>query len=105
MIGQTGIKGGICLNTDKNRKNMIDRAVDAFDLPGEVLAGMPKLTVTGNRRLHVECHKGIVEYDGSLIAVNGGAVLLKIRGEGLEIISMSAEEILIRGLFTAIEFE
>ena len=92
------------MNTDKNRKSMIDRAVDAFDLPGEILAGLPKLTVTGNRRIHIECHKGIVEYDGGLIAVNGGAVLVKIRGEGLEIISMTAEEILIKGLVVAIEF-
>ena len=89
---------------DKNRKSVVDRAVDAFDLPGEILAGMPKLTVTGNRRIHVECHKGIVEYDGSLIAINGGTVIVKIRGEALEILSMSAEEILIRGLVVTVEF-
>jgi sporulation protein YqfC len=83
---------------------MIDRAVDAFDLPGEVLAGMPKLTVTGNRRVHIECHKGIVEYDGGLIAVNGGAIVVKIRGEGLEIISMTADEILIKGFIVTVEF-
>ncbi|NMA25350.1 MAG: sporulation protein, partial [Clostridiales bacterium] len=83
----------------------IDRAVETFDLPGEVLAGLPKLTVTGNRKLHIECHKGILEYDGSLIAVNGGASILKIRGDGLEIVSMSAQEILIRGFLTSIEFE
>jgi sporulation protein YqfC len=97
--------GGISLNTDKNKKSIVDRAVDAFDLPGEVLAGLPKLTVTGNRRIHIECHKGIIEYDRSLIAVNGGAVLVKIRGENLEIVSMSAEEILIKGLVVSVEFE
>ncbi|SHH92532.1 sporulation protein YqfC [Sporobacter termitidis DSM 10068] len=93
------------MNTDKNKKNIIDRAVDAFDLPGEVLAGLPKLTVTGNRRIHIECHKGIIEYDGSLIAVNGGAAVIRIRGENLEIVSMSAEEILIKGFVVGIEFE
>jgi sporulation protein YqfC len=93
------------LNTDNKKKSLLDRAVDTFDLPGEVLAGMPKLTVTGNRRLHIECHKGILEYDGSVISVNGGAVIVKIRGEGLDIISMSAEEILVRGFIVAIDFE
>jgi sporulation protein YqfC len=93
------------MNTDRNKKNLLDRAVETLDLPGEVLAGMPKLTVTGNRRLHIECHKGIIEYNDSLIAVNGGAVLVKIRGEGLEIVSMSAEEILIRGFVVSVEFE
>jgi len=93
------------MNTDSNKKSLLDRAIETFDLPGEVLAGLPKLTVTGNRKLHIECHKGILEYDGSLIAVNGGAVILKIRGDGLDIISMSAQEILIRGFFSSIEFE
>lgn len=93
------------MNTDSRKKSILDRAVDTFDLPGEVLAGMPKLTVTGNRKLHIESHKGILEYDGSLIAINGGAVILKIRGEGLDIISMSADEILIRGIMTGIDFE
>jgi sporulation protein YqfC len=93
------------MNTDRNKKNLLDRAVETLDLPGEVLAGMPKLTVTGNRKLHIECHKGILEYDSSLIAVNSGVAILKIRGEGLDIISMSADEILIKGFFTSIEFE
>jgi sporulation protein YqfC len=85
-------------------KSIIDKAVDVFDLPGEVLSGMPKLTVTGNRRLHIECHKGILEYDRSLIVVNGGAMLLKLRGEDLELCSMSADELLIKGIIIGIEF-
>lgn len=92
------------MSTD-NKKNIVGRAVDMFDLPGEVLAGMPKLTITGNRRVHVECHKGILEYDGALIAINGGGVIIKIRGMGLDIISMSAEEILIRGIVAGIDYE
>lgn len=83
---------------------MLERAVDTFDLPGEVLIGMPKLTITGNRRLHIECHKGILEYDRCLIIVNGGSVLVKIRGEDLEICSMSAEELLIMGFVVSVEF-
>lgn len=87
------------------RKGLVSRAIDVFDLPGEVLAGLPKLTVVGNGRLHIECHKGVLEYDSSLIVVNGGKLILKIRGERLEIAAMSAEEMLIRGQIVSIEFE
>lgn len=87
------------------KKDLLSRAVDVFDLPGEVLAGMPKLTATGNQRIYIESHKGILEYDKRLIAVNGGAVLIKIHGDELEICSMSSEELLIKGLITTIEFE
>lgn len=93
------------MKTDNNKKSLFDRAVVTFDLPGEVLAGMPKLTVTGNERLHIESHNGILEYDGSLIAINGGAVIVKIRGDGLEICAMSSDEILIKGLIVGIDFE
>lgn len=93
------------MKEDTNKKSIIDRAVETFDLPGEVLAGMPKLTVTGNRRVHIESHKGILEYDGSLIAINGGSVVIRIRGDGLDICSMSSQEILIKGLIVGIDFD
>ncbi len=97
--------GGICLKADNSKKSILDRAVDAFDLPGEVLAGMPKLTVTGNTRAYIECHKGILEYSASLIVINGGSVIITIRGDGLDICSMSAEEILIKGFIAGIDFD
>ena len=100
--------GGVFLKSDKNSrslKSIMDRAVETFDLPGEILSGMPKLTVTGNRRLHVETHRGLLEYDPSLIIINGGAMILTIRGLNMDISAMSAEEILINGLIYGIDFE
>jgi sporulation protein YqfC len=87
------------------RKGIVTRAIDVFDLPGEVIAGLPKLTLVGNSRLHIEGHKGILEYDSSQIAINGGKLILKLRGENLEVTAMSAEEMLIRGTILSIEFE
>ena len=89
----------------KIRRGPLERAAEIFDLPGEVLAGMPKLEMTGNRRLHIEGHKGVLEYSGALIAINGGAALMKIYGEELEIISMNAGELLIMGNIHKFEFE
>ena len=96
------------MRSDKSEKgagNILDRAVDKFDLPGEVLSGMPKLTATGNRRLHIECHQGLLEYDPSLIIINGGAMVVTIRGEKMDISAMNSEEILIKGLIHGIDME
>ncbi len=93
------------MKADNNEKRLLSLAVDAFDLPAEVLAGMPKITLTGNMRAHIECHKGILEYDRNTIIVNGGAVLLKIIGDKLEITSMNAEELLIKGQIAAVEID
>ena len=89
----------------KNRRSVIERAAEMFELPGEALAGMPKLEMTGNRRLHIEGHKGVLEYSSVLIAVNGGAALMKICGAQLEIVSMNAEELLITGDIRRLEFD
>lgn len=92
----------------KSRKKppaVLERAVEAFDLPGEVLSGLPKLTVTGNRRLHVECHRGLLEYDPSLIIINGGSVLVTVRGSNMDISAMNAEEILISGFIDNIDMQ
>ena len=85
--------------------SVLTRAAELFDLPGEVLAKMPRITLTGNRRVHIDCHRGILEYTNTLIAVNGGSVILKIHGERLDIASMSAEELLIMGEVSRLELE
>jgi sporulation protein YqfC len=86
-------------------KSVLDRAVETFDLPAEVLRGMPKLTATGSVRLHIECHQGLLEYDPSLIIINGGEMLVTVRGQGMDISAMNSEEILIKGLIRGIDFE
>jgi sporulation protein YqfC len=84
---------------------MLQRMSEVFDLPGEVLEGIPKLSLTGNRRLHIEGHKGMLEYDSSIIAINGGETILRVYGHNLEILSMNAEELLIAGNIVKVEFE
>ena len=84
-------------------KSVMQYAADRFDLPAEVLAGAPKLTLTGGSRLHIENHRGILEYGRDIIIVNAGQTILKIMGSGLEILSMSAEELLITGRITGID--
>jgi len=89
----------------KDNKKMLARVAEMFELPGEALAGIPKLSMTGNRQIHVEGHGGVLEYDNSTIAINGGTIIIHIHGRGLEIVSMSAEELLIAGHIEKVEFE
>ena len=87
------------------RKSVLEKAADMFSLPEEVLVGLPKIIMTGNRRIQLEYHKGLLEYSESLIIVNCGKMLLKVTGDGMEIVSMTAEELLITGLIFSFEFE
>ena len=89
----------------KNRRKGLERMSEMLEIPGQVIAGMPKLAMSGNRHLHIESHNGVLEYDRDLIMINGGAMILKIHGAELEITSMNADELLITGNISKFEFE
>ena len=83
----------------------LEKAADVLDLPEEVVAGMPRITVTGCRRVMVENHKGILEYGDREIQINGGRMVLILRGSGLELKSLNTTELLVTGRLTDMEFE
>lgn len=87
------------------KDNFIDKAAEIFDIPGEVVAGMPRITVTGCRRVLVENHKGILEYGSEEIHINGGRMVLKLHGSGMELCSMNNTELLVTGRIKGMEFE
>lgn len=90
----------------KDKKRFIlEEAAEKFELPGQVVAGMPAVNITGCRRIYIENHKGILEYGGENISINGGRVIIKIRGEGLEIRGMSSRDIVITGTVFGIDFD
>lgn len=93
------------LKKREDREGILEHAADAFDIPGEVLAGTPRVTVTGCRRVVIENHKGILEYGENRIVINGGRVIVKLRGEELELRAMNTEELLITGTIFSIDFD
>ena len=82
----------------------IDRAADRFDLPGEVIGDLPRLTVIGGQRVIVENHKGLMDYGPNNIVIAGGKVTLKLTGDNLELRAMNAEDLLITGDVFQVEF-
>jgi sporulation protein YqfC len=89
----------------KGYRQALTRAAEFFDLPGEILAGLPKITMTGSRRLHIENHRGLLEYDTQIITVNCAGGVLGIYGASLALVSMTAEELLVSGDIRRVEFE
>ena len=85
-------------------KNLLEKAADAFDLPADVLAGLPRIEITGCRELLIENHRGILEYGDGEIDINGGRVIVKVRGSGLQLKSMNANELLMSGTILSVEF-
>ena len=85
-------------------ENLLDKAADVFDLPEDVVAGAPRVTITGCKRILIENHHGIVLYGDEEIRVDGGRTEIVISGKGLTLRSMSESELLIVGQLSGVGF-
>ena len=91
---------------ERNRKErvVLSTVAKLFDLPADVVAGLPRLEMVGSRQLYLEHHAGILAYSEEQIDVNTSAGALRVRGEGLSLLAMTAEELRIGGRIAAVEW-
>ena len=88
----------------KRENGVLNAVAELFDLPADVVAGLPRLEMVGSRQLYVEHHAGILAYSQEQIDVNTAAGVLRVRGDGLSLLAMTAEELRIGGTIAAVEW-
>ena len=87
------------------KEGLLEKTAEVLDLPGDGVAGLPRMELTGSRELRMENHRGILAYGEDEIHISGGRMVVKVRGKGLELRSMNARELLITGAIRAVELE
>lgn len=85
------------------REGLLERTAEVLDLPADVVAGLPRVELTGSRELRMENHKGILAYGAEEIHISGGKLIIKVRGSGLELKAMNARELLITGTIASVD--
>ena len=88
----------------ERKGSILERTSAALDLPADVVAGLPRLEMVGSRQLYLEHHTGILAYDESRIDVNTSAGVLRISGESLSLLAMTAGELRIGGRIGGVEW-
>ena len=88
----------------KDKVGVLDTVAELFDLPADVVAGLPPLEMVGSRQLYLEHHAGILSYGEDQIDVNTHAGVLRVRGAQLSLLAMTAEELRIGGRIAAVEW-
>ena len=76
-----------------------------YDLPADVVAGVPKITVTGTSRVLVENHRGLLAYSDTEVAVDCKSARIRVRGDGLLLRAMDREMLLVTGTITGVDLE
>ena len=85
------------------KERLLERTAEALELPGDVVAGLPRIELTGDRELRMENHRGILAYGSDEIQIAGGRLVVKVRGENLELRAMNAGELLITGTLRGVD--
>lgn len=82
----------------------LTEAAELFDLPADVVAGLPHVEVLGKTQFYMENHRGILSYSEEAIAINGESMIVRVRGKGLELMSMTGAALRIQGEIAVVEW-
>lgn len=79
------------------------RLAEFLELPLDTVIDLPRIVVSGNQQVVIENHRGVIEYEPSVIRVGTKLGELKITGAELVLVSVFKEELVITGKIGRIE--
>ena len=75
-----------------------------WELPEESVSPVMRVTMTGQRQVMVEHHKGLLAYTDSVVEIGGSRGRVRIIGSGLTLGGMDRESVVITGTIQAVEY-
>lgn len=88
----------------KRDKHVLTGAAELFDLPVDLVTGLPHVEVLGNQQFYMENHRGIISYSDEEIDISGSGMILQVKGKHLVLVSMTAEALRIQGEIERVEW-
>lgn len=84
-------------------RRFLQSMAGSLEMPRDVVLDVPRVTLIGTFQVHVENHKGVLEYTPTRvrIATRGGAFV--ITGRRLRIGSIFKDEVVVEGRIACIE--
>lgn len=73
--------------------------------PREVTSNIPYVTLKGRELLHVEQHKGLVDYEPDNIVMRTSVGLMRIGGVGMVFQMYNAREAIVAGRIDTVVFD
>ena len=80
------------------------KIAEKLNIPEDISAGVPIVTIMGNREVFVENYKGILIYEGHCIKLQTKTCRITVEGENLEIIYYTNVEMKIVGDLVSISY-
>lgn len=84
-------------------RDIPEETAHRFDLPADAAAGLPRITLTGRKRISVENHRGLLGYSTERVEINGGRVRVCVTGTDLYLRVMKKDAVVITGDICSVE--
>ena len=86
-------------------QKLLSRSAEAFDLPADIAANLPRIELLGTCECTIEPHKGLLEYSRQEIAAATVIGSVKICGEDLTIKLMNKSCMIVKGHISDIKLQ
>ncbi|WP_409967867.1 YabP/YqfC family sporulation protein [Bengtsoniella intestinalis] len=87
---------------DKLKAQLLTPVAELFDLPADLVAGLPRLEMIGQHELFVAPHGGLLSYTDTQIDINTAHGVVQVNGEGLTLLVMTGQEVRIGGQIASV---
>jgi sporulation protein YqfC len=87
----------------KKRKRLRESVTAALGLSSDLLSDGPRIALSGDAELMIENHKGVLEYEETLLRLNCADFIVSISGQNLSLAGVTESEALVRGKIQKIE--
>ena len=91
------------MDWSKRETALIRRAAEVFDLPADVISGLPHIELMGDCQLLLSSHQGILSMSRERIDINGGKLIVRLYGQNLELTAMNDSELRVQGQIEKVE--
>lgn len=85
------------------KRNYVRKLMDAANLRAEPQPGLPIIEMVGDRRVLIEKHCGVLEYEQNMVCVKIKQGCICVKGCNLEIMQMTKNQLIISGEIFAVE--
>lgn len=89
----------------RHKNGKLQKLAGIFEIPQDIILDLPRITLLGNKQLLVENHKGIIEYDSSLVRIKMSQGELIVTGKSFTLGNLQLEQILIEGTIIELKYE
>lgn len=77
---------------------------EMLDLPQDLLFDLPRLTLIGNKELHIENHRGVRHFSADKLVLSLTQGSLVISGRGLYLRAIQSSEVTVEGIIHHIQY-